>query len=73
MKPLSGHKVVSSISFTFLFIAFILLLLVSLSLPIIHSIYILSLTSTSIGQPQTSLATEINFGVWGLCASRLAI
>lgn len=72
VKPLAGHRVVSSISFALLFIAFLLLLLVSLSLPIIKSIYILSVKSTTTGQPRTSIATELRFGVWGLCASRLA-
>jgi len=54
----------------FLFGAFLLFLLVALSLPIIKSIYVLQIKSlTSPAQPETSVATQLRFGVWGFCAS----
>ncbi|KAF8271126.1 hypothetical protein EI94DRAFT_1770589 [Lactarius quietus] len=50
--------------------AFLLFLLVALSLPIIKSIYVLQIKSlTSPAQPETSVATQLRFGVWGFCAS----
>ncbi|KAF8891853.1 hypothetical protein BD779DRAFT_1670797 [Infundibulicybe gibba] len=67
--PLAGHRVVSGISFVLLLTAFILLLLVSISLPILKPVYILAFKSTATGQPATSIATELRFGVWGVCAS----
>ncbi|KAF8963652.1 hypothetical protein BDZ97DRAFT_1819725 [Flammula alnicola] len=67
--PLGRYRVVSILSVVFLFIAFLLFLLVSLSLPIIKTIYLLSLRSTA-PQPQPlSVATELRFGVWGVCAT----
>ncbi|KAF7324289.1 hypothetical protein MSAN_02527600 [Mycena sanguinolenta] len=41
-------------------------LLIGLSLPIIKQIYLLKVSSTSQGQPATSVATELRFGVWGV-------
>jgi hypothetical protein len=53
-----------------LFTAFFLLLLVGLSLPIIKSVYIMELEGIPQDQPPTSIATRLQFGVWGVCASR---
>lgn len=50
-----------------LFSAWLLLLLVSLSLPIIKTIYILEVKSKAALPVQTSVATSIRFGVWGMC------
>jgi len=53
-----------------LFAAFLLLLLVSLSLPLIKSIYILEISANlPTGTPPSSIATAIRFGLWGYCAS----
>jgi hypothetical protein len=46
-----------------LFAAFVLLLLVSLSAPIIDSIYLFRLSATTAGAQ-----SNVNFGVWGYCA-----
>lgn len=70
MKPFASHSVVSSISFVLLLSAFILLLLVAVSLPILKPVYLLSVESIVTGDVQTSIATELRFGVWGFCASR---
>ncbi|QRV97970.1 SUR7/Pali family protein [Ceratobasidium sp. AG-Ba] len=50
-----------------LFTAWLLLLLVSLSLPIIKTIYILEVKAKNQPEIQTSVATSIRFGVWGMC------
>lgn len=50
-----------------LFAAWLLLLLVSLSLPIIKPIYILEVEAKVTPTIQTSVATSIRFGVWGMC------
>ncbi|KAI0261267.1 SUR7/PalI family-domain-containing protein [Gloeopeniophorella convolvens] len=53
-----------------LFAAFVLFLLVGLSLPIIKPIYLLQVDArTSSLQPETSIGTELRFGVWGFCAT----
>ncbi|KAJ7250913.1 hypothetical protein B0H12DRAFT_659724 [Mycena haematopus] len=67
-KPLAAYQLLSYICIGLLFTAFLLSLLVGLSLPIIKPIYLLKVTSTRQGQPQTSVATELRFGVWGVCA-----
>lgn len=54
------------------FVAFLLLLLVSLSVPIIHSIYLFRLTAyagTSV--LNASAAGAVRFGVWGYCISAI--
>ncbi|KAF8514638.1 actin cortical patch SUR7/pH-response regulator pali [Hysterangium stoloniferum] len=52
------------------FIVFLLLLLVSLSLPILKTLYLAQLKTTpSVSQPPTSIATELRFGIWGFCAA----
>nr|GAT60315.1 predicted protein [Mycena chlorophos] len=68
-KPFAAYRLLSWICIALLFIAALLSLLVGLSLTIIKPIYILRVYSTSMGQPTTSLATELRFGVWGVCAS----
>lgn len=50
-----------------LFSAWVLLLLVSISLPIIKPIYILEVDAVTTPSVQTSIATSIRFGVWGMC------
>jgi hypothetical protein len=70
MKPLAGHRIVSTFSFLLLVATFLLLLLVGLSLPILKSVYVLSVKATPSNQPQSSVATQLKFGVWGFCASR---
>lgn len=72
-RPLQHHRIVSTCSFVLLFIAFILFLLVALSLPIIKTIYLLTLKAkVAPGQPATSIGTELRFGVWGMCVNRYA-
>jgi len=69
MKPWVGYRVISCISGLLLVVSFVLFILVALSLPILKSIYLLKAKSTSTGQPATSIATELRFGVWGVCTS----
>lgn len=69
MKPLQRHKVLSIVTSSFLLTEFLFFLLVALSVPIIKTIYLLELVSQpAAGQPVTSVATRLRFGVWGLCA-----
>ncbi|KAH0589162.1 hypothetical protein H2248_004927 [Termitomyces sp. 'cryptogamus'] len=68
-RPLASHPVVSLLSSGLLFAAFLLFLLVALSLPIIKPIYILSVKSTLTGQVPTDVASELRFGVLGMCAT----
>jgi hypothetical protein len=67
-RPLFQYRNLSIASASLLFVSFLFFLLVGLSLPIIQGIYIVSVKSTTTGQPVTSLATELRFGVWGVCA-----
>lgn len=70
-KPLRHHRIVSGVSFLLLFAAFVLYLLVALSLPIIKGIYLLELKATvAPNQPNTSIGSELRFGVWGVCVTR---
>jgi len=68
-RPLARHKLVSTVSAILLVGAFVLLLLVAISLPILKPVYLLSVKSTVTGEVPTSIATELRFGVWGLCAT----
>lgn len=69
MKPLQKHKILSIATSCILLTEFLFFLLVALSVPIIKTIYLLGLNSiTQPGQPVTSVATKLRFGVWGLCA-----
>lgn len=71
MKPLQKHKILSIVTSCLLLTEFIFFLLVALSVPIIKPIYLLELVSNpQPGQPATSVATRLRFGVWGLCAHR---
>jgi len=55
-----------------LFASFLLFLLVSLSLPIIKTFYLVQVNSIpSLPEPQTNVATELRFGVWGFCATSI--
>jgi hypothetical protein len=57
---------------TLLFIAFLLLLLVSLSVPIIHSIYLLDVkAAVATGFGNIGANSDIRFGVWGYCISAI--
>ncbi|KAF9647746.1 hypothetical protein BDM02DRAFT_3156019 [Thelephora ganbajun] len=69
MKLLYRHKILSIVTSSLLLTEFILFLFVALSLPIIKSIYLLGVNShVQPGQPVTSVATKLRFGVWGVCA-----
>ncbi|KAI0636834.1 hypothetical protein C8Q77DRAFT_527199 [Trametes polyzona] len=58
----------------FLFVAFLLLLLVSLSLPIIKSIFLFQLTANSAASILDSSASgQARFGVWGYCTSTITV
>lgn len=71
MKLLHRHKTLSVVTSGLLLTEFLLFLLVALSLPVIKSIYILGVKAyVQPGQPTTSVATRLRFGVWGLCAYR---
>lgn len=57
-----------------LFIAFLLLLLVSLSVPIIKSIYLFRIiANVSAGILDSSASGSVNFGVWGYCVSAIDV
>jgi len=68
-KPLRAYRFLSIVCLFLLFAAFLLLLLVGISLPIVKPVYIMRVFSVVTGQPRTSLATELRFGVWGVCAT----
>lgn len=69
LKPLAHYPVVAFVSCAFLVVSFFLLLLVGISLSIIKPIYLVQLRATNT-IAQTSIATELRFGVWGVCATR---
>ncbi|KAF8504577.1 SUR7/PalI family-domain-containing protein [Russula emetica] len=53
-----------------LFTAFILFLFIALSLPIIKTVYLLQINGhPSPSLPETSVGTELRFGVWGFCVT----
>ena len=57
-----------------LFTAFILFLFIALSLPIIKAVYLLQINGhPSSSLPETSIGTELRFGVWGFCVTRFAL
>jgi hypothetical protein len=68
VKPLQAYRIISIIAFTLLLTTCILLLLVGLSLTIIKPIYLINVKSTSNVSPPTTIATQLRFGVWGVCA-----
>jgi hypothetical protein len=57
------------------FVAFLLLLLVTLSVPIIHTIYLFKLAADASVNNfiQASAHTTVRFGVWGYCTSGLDV
>lgn len=65
--PLARHLGISLATCVLLFISFLLFLLVGLSLPITKSIYLFSIKFDTT-QPPTPTATDLRFGVWGVCA-----
>ncbi|KAI9065141.1 pali-domain-containing protein [Trametes sanguinea] len=63
-----------SITPFFLFVAFLLLFLVSLSLPIIKSIFLFQLAAdASASFLDSSASGEVRFGVWGYCISAITV
>jgi uncharacterized membrane protein len=56
------HAILIALVSVLLFIAFILLLLVAISLPIVKSVYLMSLKSTAKVLVPSAVATEIRFG-----------
>lgn len=66
-RILAKHFEISIAACVILFISFLLFLLVALSVPIIKSIYILSIDFTTDQSPSPT-ATHLQFGVWGVCA-----
>ncbi|TFK88447.1 hypothetical protein K466DRAFT_645444 [Polyporus arcularius HHB13444] len=69
-RPLARHLKTSLTTSAFLFASFVLFLLVGLSLPLIKGIYLFELEfATNADQPVTSIATNLRFGVWGVCAT----
>ncbi|KAL4244957.1 pH-response regulator palI/RIM9 [Abortiporus biennis] len=71
-RPLAAYYWISLSAFILHFIAFLLFLLVSLSIPIIKSLYLFIIDfKTRPNQPPTTIATDIRFGVWGFCASNV--
>lgn len=71
LKPLHRHKTLSIVTSALLLTEFLFFLLTALSLPIIKPIYLLGVNSqVQPGQPVTSVATRLRFGVWGACAYR---
>jgi hypothetical protein len=57
-----------------LFAAFILLLLISLSVPIIKSIYLFKLSAhVSAGVIDSAVSGDVKFGVWGYCISPVEV
>ncbi|TFK50975.1 hypothetical protein OE88DRAFT_1712838 [Heliocybe sulcata] len=70
LVPLRHHRTLSLFIHGLFFVAFLLFLLVALSLPIIKTIYLLTLhAEPRADQPATNVATELQFGVWGFCAT----
>ena len=56
------------------FSAFLLLLLVSLSAPVIHSIWLFRLAaSASVSLVDASASAAVRFGVWGYCISAVDV
>lgn len=60
----------AKLSSLLLFVSFLLLFLVSLSIPIIKSIYLFQLAaSESSSLFHSSASGSVSFGVWGYCTS----
>ena len=69
LRPRKNMAIPTTLSPILLLCATVLLVLVSLSAPIIKSIYLLNIHAED--EPGIPLdgATQLNFGVWGYCAS----
>ncbi|RDX56621.1 hypothetical protein OH76DRAFT_1414146 [Lentinus brumalis] len=64
----------AKLSSLFLFVSFLLLFLVSLSIPIIKSIYLFQLSAAeSSSLLHSSASGSVRFGVWGYCTSDTSI
>ena len=71
MRPLHRHRALSIATAGLLLTEFVLFLIVALSLPVVKPVYILGVNAhVQPGQPVTSVAIKLRFGVWGLCAFR---
>ena len=68
MRPHPGYRIITTIACAVLFAAFILFLLVSLSLTIIRPIYLLTFRDAKISGTPLTIAKQLRFGVWGVCA-----
>ena len=56
------------------FVAFLLLLLISLSVPVIKTIYLFTLTTNvSSSLFNSGAAAAVKFGVWGYCISSVDV
>lgn len=70
-KPLAAYRKISLAACILLLGAALMLLLIGLSMPITKAVYIIRVYATTTDHlPETSLATELRFGVWGFCAMR---
>ncbi|KZT05355.1 uncharacterized protein LAESUDRAFT_737504 [Laetiporus sulphureus 93-53] len=68
-RPLAKHLGISITTCVLYFISFLLYLLVALSLPIIKSIFLFEIKfGVEDGDVATAVATDLRFGVWGVCA-----
>jgi hypothetical protein len=54
-------------------VAFLLLLLISLSVPIIKSIYLFKLVAHVSGILNSSVNGNVKYGVWGYCISPIDV
>ncbi|KIY46059.1 hypothetical protein FISHEDRAFT_75905 [Fistulina hepatica ATCC 64428] len=64
--PLAEYRLISVLALFCSLATFVLLLLVALSLPIIKPVYLVKVTS-SYTNSSSEAATELRFGVWGVC------
>lgn len=65
---------IAAITPVLLIIAFVLLLLVSISVPVVKSIYLLKLTASAsegFGPVSVHASGNVDFGVWGYCISAI--
>ena len=69
-RPLQKHLVVSLTTFAVFFTAFLLFILVGLSLTITPSIYIIEVSALNSKTPVSNAATNLYFGVWGVCTTK---
>ncbi|KAH7909511.1 hypothetical protein BJ138DRAFT_1066885 [Hygrophoropsis aurantiaca] len=67
-RPLQEHRIVAALSFLLFLTSFLLFILVGLSLTIIPPIYIVEVSAVNSMDPVSNAATELKFGIWGVCA-----